>query len=141
MRAAKTVIMIWIFCELMLWIRDGRGFCILEALPFVERQDTLSPDYDWFALAALSIGLWGYLMLISKPRRKQQPSSTRFRTSILLVPATIIALALISQRITPSLRFAEVVASSNKPLDHAYLAVLSVLVFAVLLAIRRFRDP
>ena len=63
MRAAKTVFMIWLLCELALWIRGGQGFSVFEALPIVQRNHTISPEYDWLALAALMIGLWGYLMI------------------------------------------------------------------------------
>jgi len=141
MRAAKTVIMIWIFFELTLWIRDGHGFCVLDALPFVARDGAVSRDYDWFALAALLIYLWGYLMLASKPRGQQQPTGTGFRMSILLVPATLVGLALLSQRLTCSRSFAEVVGNSEKLPDHRYLATLCAVLFAALLMIKRFRNP
>jgi hypothetical protein len=141
MRAAKTVIVIWLLCELALWIRDGRGFCVLEALPFVERQEYFSRDYEWFALAALMIGLWGYLMLPRKTGdQQQQQDPTQFRSSIVLVPLTIIGLALLSRRLTPAVSFGETVGHSGKLLEHTYLAALGVLVVGALLAIKRFRN-
>ena len=51
MRAAKAVFVITLLCALAIWIRGGQGFCVLEALPFVERPHALSPEYDWLALA------------------------------------------------------------------------------------------
>lgn len=140
MRAAKLVIVIWLLCELAIWIRDGRGFCVLEALPFVERSESFTADYEWFALAALGIGLWGYLMLPRSTDEQKQQDGTRFRTSIILVPATIIGLALLSRRLTPAVSFGETVGYSGKLLEHTYLAALCVLVFGVLLAIKRFRN-
>jgi len=114
MRAVKTVIAIWLLCALAIWIRDGRGFCVLDALPFVERQESFSPDYEWLVLAALMIGMWGYLMLTRQKGGQQGQDGKRFRSAILLVPATIIGLALLTQRVTPALSFAEVVGDSHK---------------------------
>ena len=139
MRAARTVFLIWLLCELAIWIRAGRGFCVLEALPFVERSDSLSPDYDWFALAALLIGLWGYLLLSRRTGgEQQQKNGTTFRTGIILVPLTVIGLAWVSRHLRPAVGFAELV-GPEKLHEHVYLAALCVLVFAVLLAIKRFR--
>ena len=141
MRAVRTVILIWLLCGLAMWIRDGREFCVLETLPFVERPDSLAREYEWFALLAILIGLWGYLMLPpTKADDQRQQNGRRFRSGIVLVPATIIALALISQRLTPAVSFADAFVHSGRLLEHRYFAALCVVVVAVLLLIKRFRN-
>jgi hypothetical protein len=133
-----------------MWIRGGRGFCALDTLPFVERLETFSRDYDWLALAAVLIGLWGYLMLPRRPDGQRQeaqpsqgssPSRPRFRTDLILIPAAIIALALIAQRLKFAVSFADTVGNSPKLVEHIYLAVLCVIVFAVLLVLKWIRNP
>jgi hypothetical protein len=154
MRAAKAIITIWLLCLLAVWIRGGRGFCILETLPFVERQEILSHDYEWPALGAVLIGLWGYLMLAhrqdsqhreiqepqspqeSQPPPRSSPSHREFRSSVLLIPATIIALALITPRLKLATNFVDTVGRSPKVMEHTYLALLCVAVFTGVLVIK-----
>ncbi len=138
MRTLRIVVGIWLLCMLALWIRDGRGFCVLDALPFVERNESFSSDYEWLALAALGIGLWGCLTLARRMRGRRNRQGSRFRSEIILVPAAIIAMALITMRVTPALSFVEVIGHSPRQLEHVYLAVLCVGVFAVVLAMKWF---
>jgi hypothetical protein len=133
-----------------MWIRGGRGFCALDTLPFVERHENLSRDYDWLALAAVLIGLWGYLMLPRhrdgdrrepQPSPDSSPSRPRFRSNLIFVPVAIIALALIAQHLRLAMSFGDVVGYSPKLVEHIYLAVLCVIVFAVLLVLKWIRNP
>lgn len=142
MRVAKIVLVVWLFCELGLWIREGLGFSLLDTLPFVQRSQPLSAGYDRLALAAIMIGLWGYAMM-PKPQpgqQQQQQQGGRFRSGIFLVPLTIIALAALSQRLHSTLRFGDLVGYSRLDLEHRHLALLSLCVFAVLLAIKTLRN-
>ena len=142
MRAAKIVLVVWLLCELGLWIREDQGFSLLDTLPFVQRSQALSPNYDRLALAAILIGLWGYAML-PKPQpgqRQQQQQGGRLRSGVFLVPLTIIGLAALSQRLHAALRFSDLVGYSRLELEHRHLALLSLAVFAVLLAIKTLRN-
>jgi hypothetical protein len=160
MRAARVIVMLWLLWLLAMWIREGRDFCVLETLPFVERQQTLSHDYESLALAAVLIGLWGCLMLahrqnsqrreIQEPQEAQEPPKSEklpnpqqsspprpeFRSSVLLVPTTIITLALITPRLKLAASFADTVGRSPKVMEHTYLALLCVAVFAAVLVIK-----
>lgn len=138
MRLVKIIIFSWLLLELGLWIRGGRGFCVLDALPFVQRTESFSPQYDWLALAALLIGLWGYCML---PRSAPDPSGAKspIGPGILLAPVAVIVLVLVSQRVQSALPFEDVVGNSAQVLEHRYLALLCLCIFAVLLAIKALR--
>jgi len=139
MRAAKVILLIWALLELGLWIRHGESFCIVDALPFMQRPESFSRDYDWLALAALLIGLWGYLML-PQPPLPPTPKGKRFRAGIILVPLTIIGLALLSQRLRSTLSFSGLVNDPGRILEHRHLALLGLAVFAVVLALKALRN-
>ncbi len=138
MRAAKIVLVVWLLCELGLWIREGLRFSVLDALPFAQRSQYFSPDYEWLALGALLIGLWGYAM-IPRSAAKQQAGS-RLRAEILLVPLTIIGLAALSRRYVSTLHFADIVGDPARLTEDRHLSVLCVCVFATLLAVKVFRN-
>ncbi len=141
MRAARMVVVIGLLGLLALWIRGGRGFCVLDALPFVQRGEPFSREYEGQALAAMLIGAWGCWMLSRKPRVPRPPTEVRrFRGELILVPAAIIALALTSRRVTAALGFDDVVGRSPRLLEHIYLSVLCVVVYAVVLIAKWFRN-
>lgn len=140
MRVVRVVIVAWLLCMLALWIRGGRGFCVLDALPLVQRGEPFSREYEGQALAALLIGAWGCWMLSRKHPVQRPPERRRFRSGILMVPAAIIALALITPRVRPALSFDDAVGHTPKLLEHTYLAVLCVVVYAVVLAVKWFRN-
>ena len=139
MKIAKTILIIWLFAELMLWIRGGQGFSILETLPFVVRREGLSPDYERLALAALLIGLWGFLMVAVRTTGGPPRNPSRFRTELLWVPATIICMALFSRRVHSALSFADLLNDPERLMDHRHLALLSAGVFGILLIWIAFR--
>ncbi len=68
MRIVKIVVCAWIVLSLMNWARGGSSFSILEALPFVQRQDSLSANYEWAAVAMLLLLAWGYAKLNERKR-------------------------------------------------------------------------
>ncbi len=149
MRAFKIVVLIWLAAQLSLWIRGQEQISLLETLPFVQRRAHLSPEYDWLALGALLIGLWGYLMLRRQlplippavarpPQQTQQPG--QFRAGLVLVPVAIIFLTLLSRRLALAVRFEDLVGVTPHTLANRHLAMLSVCVFTVLLAIKTLRD-
>ena len=144
MRAAKVILVIWLLCELALWIRGEQGFSVIDALPFAQRPKSFSPDYEWLALGALLIGLWGYAMMRRrKPDQQAQQVPTgrpQLRTSVFLVPLSIIGLAALSRRFHSTLRFSELVGDPARLTEHRYLAVLCVVVFASVLAIAALRN-
>lgn len=137
MRAAKIIVVIWLLCEVAIWIREGHGVSVLDALPFVSRSQSFSREYDALALGALLIGVFGYLSL---PRPQQQQGGRRFRTGILLVPLSIIALAMLSRRLHLTIRFSELLGDPSRLSEHQHLAVLCLAVFAVLLIVKAFRN-
>lgn len=139
MRAAKVILLIWLLCELALWIRGSHSFCILDALPFAQRPEAFAPSYEWLALAAVMIGLWGYLML-PRAESAQPLGGGRFRTGAILVPAAIIGLALLGRRFRAAVGFSDLVSDPAKDLEHRHLALLCMGVFAVLLLIKALRN-
>lgn len=141
MRALKIGFAFFLLGTLALWIRDGRGFCVLDALPYVERSDRLSGDYDVLAIAAVAIGAWGCFMIARRRPPETPPPRPGFRREIILIPVGIFVLAAIAQRVTPAVTFAEVTGPSPKHLDHVYLAVLCTAIYAVVLAMLWFRRP
>ncbi|MBP7935820.1 MAG: hypothetical protein KA354_14325 [Phycisphaerae bacterium] len=138
MRAAKIVFLIWLLCELGLWVRGGQGFCVMDTLPFVQRPQSLSPHYEWLAAGAILIGLWGFLMLPRPQAAAQQ--TRRFRSELFLVPATIIALALVSERLHTTLSLTDLTGDPNRAIEHRHLAILCLCVYAALLAIKALRN-
>ncbi len=141
MRSLKIVFGFFLLGALALWIRDGRGFCVLEALPYVERTERLSSDYEMLAVAALMIGGWGCIMLARRKPPEPTPPRPGFRSEVILVPAFIVALAVIAKQVTPAVSFADVAGHTPRILDHIYLAVLCTAVYAVVLAMKWFRRP
>lgn len=143
MRAVKAIVLIWLVCGLAMWIRGGNSFCILDALPFAKRQEDLSPHYEWLALAAVLIGIWGCLTLAQRqpPAPAVTPSTAgpTFRAGLLLVPAAIIIFALLSRRLSLRVRFEDLFSLWELTLEHRYLAVLCLGVFATVLIYRRYR--
>jgi hypothetical protein len=141
-RAVWVIVVVWLLCSLALWVRDGRSFSILETLPFVQRSAPLSSTYEWLALAILAAGLWSGLMLTRERPVSTNPVRNKPPVLILvLLPATIVGLALLTARITPAVRFADVVGHRGDLLAHQYLTVLALLVIGVLLAIKWLRSP
>lgn len=138
MRALKIIIAAWLLGMLALWIRGGQGFCITETLPFVHRQQPFSNEYELQAVLALLMGAWGVWMLSRQsPKTNAQASSQgRFRSEVILVPLAILALAAISQRITAGRTFTDVIGNPPRATEHAYLAVLAVVVFGIVLAFK-----
>ncbi|MCB9852828.1 MAG: hypothetical protein H6819_07010 [Phycisphaerales bacterium] len=141
MRALKIGFAFFLLGALALWIRDGRGFCVLDALPYVERSDRLSSDYDILALAAIAIGAWGCFMIARNRPPETLPQKPGFRREVILVPLGLFFVAAIAQRLKPALSFADVTGPSPKHLDHVYLAVLCTAIYAVVLAVLWFRRP
>ena len=140
MRSAKMVLIAWLLCALALWVRGGESFCVLDGLPFVERPVPFSRDYDWLALAALLIGLWGYFIM-PRTRTNNSPQSTgNLRAGLLLVPLTILGLAMLSRGVRSSLRFEQFVNNPDQLLELRHLAVLCIVVFAALLVIKALRQ-
>jgi hypothetical protein len=144
MRAVKIVLVIWLLIELALWIRGGEGFSVIDALPFAQRPQSFPQTYELLASGALLIGLWGYAIM---PRAEtgQQPQQApvgkrRFRAGLLLVPLSIIALAALSRRYVSTLHFPDIVGDPARLTEHRHLALLCVVVFAVLLLIKEFRN-
>jgi hypothetical protein len=138
MRALKIIIAAWLLGMLALWIRGGQGFCITETLPFVHRQQPFSNEYELQAVLAVLMGVWGVWMLSRQSPKTTVPASGqgRFRSEIILVPLGIIALAAISQRITAGRTFSDVIGNPPRSTEHAYLAVLAVVVFGIVLAFK-----
>lgn len=140
MRAFQTIVGIWLLSSLAIWIRGGLGFSIFHTLPFVVRPHHLSPHYDLMACIALAIGAWGLWMLALRPKSPNPPPSPgRFRGELIVVPATVITLAWITAQVTP-MGFGELIRPSPYPVENAYLAVLAVGVFSVVLASRWLRN-
>ncbi len=138
MRAARIVFIAWLLCMAALLVRGGEGFCALDGLPFVERPVAFARDYEWLALAALLIGLWGYFMM-PQAQSKTSPPPGGLRTGLLLVPLTILGLALLSRRVRLALRFEQMVDDPGQLLAMRHLAVLCVVVFGILLVIKALR--
>lgn len=142
MRTLKFIIVAWLLGMLAIWIREGRGFCAVETLPLVQRQKPFSGEYELQAIIAVLIGIWGVSKLSrQKPSSETQvPNGPKFRSEVLLIPTAIIALAAISQRIAAGRAFSEVIGNPPRATEPAYLAVLCVIVFAVVLAFKFFRS-
>lgn len=141
MRAAKAVLVIWMLCAIALWVRSGQNFSVLDTLPFVERRVALPPDYDWFALAVLATGLWGLVVLTREPSPAVNPPAKKVPiVVVLLVPVTIVGLALLTARVTLAVSFADLVGHPDNLLKYQYLAILTLLVIAGLLAVKWFRS-
>ena len=125
---------------LALWIRGGADYSILETLPFVERRVALPPDYDWAALAVLVAGIWSLTMIHRTPAgRTPGPARTAPVIALVLVPAVVVVLATLTERVTLAVRFADVVGQPRDPLKHRCLATLALGVIALLLATRWWR--
>jgi len=137
MRAARTIIGIWLLASLAIWIRGGLEFSILHTLPFVKRPHLLSPHYEVMASIALAMGAWGLWILALRPKAAGAPApSGRFRGELIVVPTTVIVAAWITARVTPAMEFNELIRPSPFPVENAYLAVLGVGVLSVVLAAR-----
>jgi hypothetical protein len=140
MRAVKAVFVIWLLSTLVLWIRSGEDFSILETLPFVERRIALPPDYDWVALAVLATGVWGmFTILGTPPPSTNSPVKTISTAALILVPMAVVLLALLTARVTLAVGFADVVGQPRDLLKYQCLATLGLGVIAILLATKWFR--
>lgn len=139
MRALKIILLFWLLGMLAMWIRDGRGFCVAETLPFVERQQHFSRTYELQALIAIVIGAWGVWMLSRRSHKatSQTGGPGRFRSAIIFVPLLIIAIAGISQRIRPGVRVDDLV-GPNWTMQNVYLAVLCIVIYGIVLAFKFF---
>ena len=80
-------------------------------------------------------------MLARGMRGQPAVGRSRFRAEIILVPAALVAMALITRRVRPAPSFGDVIGRDPRQLEHTYLAMLCVIVFAVVLAMRWFRRP
>ncbi len=63
MRIAKAILICWVVSSLILWVRGWRGFCVLDAMPWVSRSSHLPPVYDMAAVAMILLGCWGFCRL------------------------------------------------------------------------------
>lgn len=140
MRAAKVVIVIWLLSSIALWIRSGQDFSVLDTLPFVERRVTLPADYDWAALMVLATGVWGGAVLLQRPAPNPATQPKTISTAaLILVPAAVVGLAMLTSRVVVAVTFADVVGHPNDLLKFQCLAILGLLIIAVLLTIKWFR--
>jgi len=134
MYVIRTVIWIWMICEICLWLRAPAGFSVFETLPFAVRPHALDPFYDVMALVVSSTGMWGVLTVL---KQKPQPPAAHAGPSRawLVLPGVLILLVLLRRQMA----FQVPLDAWNVQFEHRYLAVLGLTFIGVIVAIREFR--
>ncbi len=143
MKILKVLIVIWLAAQLSGWVRGGENISLLETLPFVQRQASLSADYELLALAAVVMGTWGMLTLHQRPPRPPMPpgppATPQFRASLLLIPLAVVAMVFLGRRLALSVRFEDAVGLTSHTLANRHLALLCTAMLAMVVIYRIVR--
>lgn len=60
------LVVVWLLGQLIIFVRQGESFSLLDALPYVERADRLPAFYDLAALVVLVMAARGLAKLTRK---------------------------------------------------------------------------